>query len=151
MNSFKKQIVPRTRIRLTGKFWSSKLSILIQQIEYFEPSSSFQEQSGSTGVSEFQVQTLRIHVGETRWENTFCFWKSKVKIQCNVPPVRIHLKTFMGRQWLYLERLSTLRYSWEEQGVNIAPETLSIFKLFGNVRIKISIYSFAGLCYLLWH
>ena len=68
-------------------------------------------------------------------EKTFCFWKS-VRIKCIVLPVRIHLKTFMGRQWLYLERLSVLRYSWEEHGVNIAPETLSISKLFGMLRFK---------------
>ena len=36
----------------------------------------------------------------------------------------------MGRQWLY-QRLSALRYSWEEGGgVNIAPETLTILNFF---------------------
>ena len=118
-------------IKLTEKFGYNELSA-----KYFELSSVFQEQN-STSVSKFQFQTLmalRIHAGHG-WEGgvdaekTFCFWKS-VRIKCIVLPVRIHLKTFMGRQWLYLERLSALRYSWEEQGVNIAPETLSISKLF---------------------
>ena len=140
------KIVPSTGIGLTEKFGYFELNV-----GYFESSSSFQEQVSAR--SNLQVQTLmalRIHVGE-RGQKSFCFWKSKVKIKCIGLPVRIHLKTFMGRQWLYLERFSVLRYSWEEQGVNIAPETLSIFKLLGNVRNKISIYSFGGLWNFLWH
>ena len=58
------------------------------------------------------------------------------EIKCIVLPVRIHLKTFMGWQWLYLERLSVLRYSWAEVGVNIAPETLSISKLLRMLELK---------------